>query len=75
MMSSGDALSDIRAAVHSADRHFQIIDGGKDKKGGGGPPEAPQQEEDCPVVTIGHLDGAFIFWIALASCVCSRHRK
>lgn len=61
MMSSGDALSDIRAAVHSADRHFQIIDGGKDKKGGGGPPEAPQVEEDCPVVTIGHLDGAFYF--------------
>lgn len=61
MMSSGDALSDIRAAVHSADRHFQIIDGGKDKRGGGGPPEAPQVEEDCPVVTIGHLDGAFYF--------------
>lgn len=62
MMQSGDSgLSAVRSAVQAADRQFQVIDGGRDKKGGGGPPEAPKAEEECPVTVIGHLDGAFYF--------------
>ncbi|WP_240906374.1 ATP-binding protein [Komagataeibacter xylinus] len=57
MMPSPDALQDVRAAVLSADRQFQVIDGGK--RGGGGPPEGDAENASCPVTAIGHLDGTY----------------
>lgn len=58
-MRSSDGLGDIRAAVAAAERQFQVIDGGKG--GGNEPPEATKEKKPCPVVTIGHLNGAFYF--------------
>lgn len=58
-MRSNDGLDGIRAAVAGAERQFQVIDGGKG--GGNEPPEATKEKKPCPVVTIGHLSGAFYF--------------
>lgn len=58
-MRSSDGLDGIRAAVAGAERQFQVIDGGKG--GGNEPPEATKEKKPCPVVTIGHLSGAFYF--------------
>lgn len=58
-MRSSDGLDGIRAAVAGAERQFQVIDGGKG--GGDEPPEATKEKKPCPVVTIGHLSGAFYF--------------
>ncbi|WP_086644246.1 ATP-binding protein [Acetobacter sp. DsW_063] len=57
---SADGLQSVRAAIQSADRCFQVIDGGKDGNGGP-PPDAPKEEAQCPVYSIGHLDGVFYF--------------
>ncbi|NHN83651.1 ATP-binding protein [Acetobacter musti] len=58
-MPSSDSLTSIRNSIDTADRCFQVIDGGKGD--GGGPPEAPQEEQPCPVAVVGHLDGSFYF--------------
>jgi len=63
MMPSPDALTDIRSAVNSAERQFQVIDGGRHGGGGGGgvPPETERDDAPCPVQPLGHLDGKFYF--------------
>lgn len=55
------ALDAIRTAVNTAERRFEVIDGGKRNGGGGGPPQEGADAMPCPVAVIGHLDGDFYF--------------
>lgn len=53
-------LAAIRSALSTAERQFQVIEGGKGDDNGGRPPKT-KEKKPCPVVTIGHLDGSFYF--------------
>ncbi|ASC05634.1 hypothetical protein S101468_01376 [Acetobacter pasteurianus subsp. pasteurianus] len=53
-------LAAIRSALSTAERQFQVIEGGKGVDNDGRPPKT-KEKKPCPVVTIGHLDGSFYF--------------